>query len=202
MTPEQRIGQAKKAVAAQRRRPLLGEEQKAKRQAAKRPNGRRWNSSLSVFAEYLVGCALDAIESPRIEWYHYDVSYREKLIEVKASAYGQSWPQTRLSTISFDIRWRRGWDGETNSSCNGPASCADCYIFCLFVDRDLENRENCVMTDVKRWKFYVVAAADLNRCLGMQNWVALKSIEKIATSVTFDGIRGEVDGLIAAGQLD
>jgi len=35
-------------------------------------------------------------------------------IEVKTSAYVQSWKQSKLSAISFDIAPKRGWDAATN----------------------------------------------------------------------------------------
>src|SRR5215472_16582901 len=56
--------------------------------------------------------------------------------------------------------------------------------------------------DQKSLTVRAVATADLNRCFGVQKSVGLKSIEKTATPVTFDGIRCEIDKLIAAGQMD
>ena len=139
-------------------------------------------------------CSIDALQSPRVEWDRCDLIYREKLIEVKASAYIQSWPQTRLSTISFDIGAHRGWDAGTNSSYKEPVRCADCYIFCLFSDRE---RERCDVTDIARWQFYVVASAVLNRRFAVQKRAGLSSIEKVAAPVAFEGIRDEVDKLLA-----
>jgi hypothetical protein len=157
------------------------------------------NSNRSVFAEYLVGCALDAVQNPRVEWDRCDLSYRNKLIEVKASAYVQSWPQARLSTISFDIGPHRGWDAATNSSCKEPVRCADCYVFCLFSDRE---RQSCDVTDISRWRFYIVMSDVLNSRFGMQKRAGLGSIEKVARPVLFETIRHQVDRLIAPDSGD
>src|SRR5947209_429818 len=74
------------------------------------------NTNRSVFAEFLVGTALGALEKPRVEWDGFDLSYCGKKVEVKASAYLQSWQQKRLSSVSFDIAPHRAWDAVTNTS--------------------------------------------------------------------------------------
>jgi len=48
------------------------------------------NRNRAIFAEYLVGLALNVVDKPRIEWASADLCYRGIKIEVKASAYIQS----------------------------------------------------------------------------------------------------------------
>ena len=45
-----------------------------------------------------MGTALEALEDTRTEWDSYDLSYEDAHIEVKYSAYLQSWPQSEPST--------------------------------------------------------------------------------------------------------
>jgi hypothetical protein len=48
------------------------------------------NTNRSVFAEFLVGSALDILDKPRVEWDAVDLRYRNKTIEVKCSVYLQN----------------------------------------------------------------------------------------------------------------
>ena len=73
------------------------------------------NANRAVFAEFIVGVALDVVHKPRTEWDAADLRYRGFLIEVKASAYLQSWPQTTPSVIRFDISKKRSWHADTNT---------------------------------------------------------------------------------------
>jgi len=72
------------------------------------------NTNRSIFAEYLVGAALGVLDTPRIEWDRCDLHYRSMEIEVKSSAYVQSWYQEQPSKIQFDIAKKRRWDYRTN----------------------------------------------------------------------------------------
>jgi hypothetical protein len=118
-----------------------------------------------VLAEYLVGYALDVLDQPRVEWDACDLRYRGKRIEVKASAYLQSWDQKRLSTLVFDIGRHVAWDAGTNTFAAEPLRTADCYVFSVFTDKD---RKDCVVADVSRWLFYVVPTTTLDERFGSQ----------------------------------
>jgi hypothetical protein len=61
------------------------------------------NRNRGIFAEFLVGNALDAIAKPRVEYNCVDICYKNKTIEVKCSAYVQSWPQDKKSRIEYGI---------------------------------------------------------------------------------------------------
>ena len=66
------------------------------------------NRNRSIFAEYLVAKALNLDNTARIEWDSKDLSYKGINIEVKSSAYAQSWGQNKESKISFDIEKKKG----------------------------------------------------------------------------------------------
>ncbi|HLP27552.1 MAG TPA: hypothetical protein VK147_02850 [Candidatus Didemnitutus sp.] len=74
------------------------------------------NANRGVLAEYIVGLAVGATEKPRVEWDKYDlVTPGGVSIEVKSSAYPQSWNNPKPSTIVFDIAPRTWWDAATNT---------------------------------------------------------------------------------------
>ena len=74
------------------------------------------NRNRGVFAEFLVASGLGVSGDPRVEWDAVDLRYQGKKIEVKCSAYLQSWSQPAPSRISFDIEKKRGWDAASNTS--------------------------------------------------------------------------------------
>ena len=75
------------------------------------------NATRGILAEYIVGKALGCIkeEDIRDEWGAYDLATQAGVrIEVKSAAYVQSWQQSRLSKIRFNVPKTLGWDKETN----------------------------------------------------------------------------------------
>ena len=90
------------------------------------------NRNRAIFAEYIVGSALDVVNEPRVEWDSVDLKYKGKGIEVKASAYLQSWRQGGLSKIVFDVAKKIPWDAQTNKYAKEPCRVADCYVFCVY----------------------------------------------------------------------
>src|SRR5579885_555682 len=87
----------------------------------------RSNVVRGVLAEFLVARALRAdLSRPRVSWDNYDfVSAEGWKVEVKASAYLQSWKQRRLSALSFSRLRGRIWDDETAQYIGQPEVRAD-----------------------------------------------------------------------------
>ncbi|MDP9476496.1 MAG: hypothetical protein M3R38_12580 [Actinomycetota bacterium] len=106
------------------------------------------NTDRAVFAEFVVGTALGVTDAPRVEWDAVDLRYGEKTIEVKSSAYVQSWhrEQDPPSQISFDLKERLSWDAATNTYRVEPSRAADCYVFCVYAEKD---RSRANVLDVK-----------------------------------------------------
>ena len=151
------------------------------------------NGNRSVFAEFIVGTALDATQAPRIEWDAVDLRYAGKLIEVKASAYTQSWaPATKPGPITFGIAKKLPWDAETNQSGSTPVRSADCYVFCLHNERDREQARLRIL-DVASWEFYVVATVQIERQFGDQKSVSLAALAKLRAPVSYAQLRSAVD---------
>ena len=93
------------------------------------------NAARGVMAEYLVAKALGVTQDPREEWGEFDVEAPGcGTIEVKSSAYIQSWEQQDYSKISFDIAKRKSaWNPKTGKyrELDPPERIADVYVFCL-----------------------------------------------------------------------
>ena len=91
------------------------------------------NTIRGGLAEYIVATALNLdMIVLRDEWSAYDLKTTEGIkVEVKCSAYIQSWYQTRLSTISFSTKPALYWDSNTNKFESIKKRHADVYVFCL-----------------------------------------------------------------------
>ena len=132
------------------------------------------NTVRGVFAEYIVARALGCTEEPRIEWNAYDLVTKAGLrIEVKSTAYLQSWKQKGHSILRFDIAPKRGWDAETNTSSVDAKRSADVYVFCVFAatEKPADPRQ------LDHWFFLVCAAPELDRRFGKQKSANLSTLE-------------------------
>ncbi len=90
------------------------------------------NRNRALFAEFLVGSALGVVKSVRVEWDSVDLRYRGRTLEVKSSAYVQSWQQKTLSKPRYDIARKKSWYTETNQYSLEAVHSADCYVFCFY----------------------------------------------------------------------
>lgn len=149
------------------------------------------NTTRSVFAEYLVGLALGTLSDPRIEWGPVDFIYRGKSIEVKSSAFLQSWPQARYSDVRFDVKIRKcAWDPESGKMLETVSRLAHCYVFCLFTDK---NEVEGGVLDADMWRFYVLRTEDLDHELGGRRSVGLTQLNRLTDSVSFRELRESID---------
>lgn len=145
------------------------------------------NALRGLVAEYLVARAVGGDGGVRTEWDAYDVVTPSGLkIEVKTSAYLQTWTQTKLSTISFHIAPRRGWDAATNTMADTASRSADAYVFAVHAHRDKASVDP---LKVDQWDFYVLRTKVLNERAPKQKTIALASLLKLGpTKVGFDGL--------------
>ncbi|MEN8242620.1 MAG: hypothetical protein ABFS17_11905 [Chloroflexota bacterium] len=136
------------------------------------------NTTRGVLAEFIVAQALGITAGTvRQEWDAYDLETVEGIkIEVKASAYIQSWHQERLSAISFDISKSRGWDPKTNKSSPESKRSADIYVFALHAHQDKSSVDP---LNLDQWQFIVVPTEFLNHRLGEQATITLGSLNNL-----------------------
>ena len=148
------------------------------------------NRNRSIFAEFIVGVALDCVDKARVEWDAADLSYRGFRIEVKSSADCQSWHQEKPSTITFSIRKAVVWNSATGKYEGQPTRCAHVYVFCHYPERE-KTRAN--VLDVPAWNFYVVATAKLDEAYANAKSISLAAVKRVAMPCKWAGLRAAVD---------
>lgn len=151
------------------------------------------NRNRSIFAEYIVGVALEVVETPRIEWDSVDLRYGRFKIEVKSSADIQSWHQERPSRITFSIRKAIEWDPATGKYRGERKRCADIYVFCHLSERD---RLKVNVLNVPAWDFYVISLDSLNERCGEMKSISLSAVKKLAAACKFKELRAVVDSIL------
>ena len=130
------------------------------------------NTTRGLLAEFLVAAAIGQHEKPREEWEAYDLETKSGVtIEVKSSAYIQSWPQTAPSRIQFRIARRKKWDSKTRQYQDPIGRWAKVYVFCVL--------EGAKPLDLDKWKFYVLSRDVLNRECPKHKTIVLNSLLRL-----------------------
>jgi hypothetical protein len=137
----------------------------------------RMNSTRGYLAEFLVAQAL-GVKAFRVEWDAYDLLFGEIRVEVKSSAYLQSWKQPRLSTITFGGLQARVLKADNSYELERTFN-ADVYVFCT---QTCQSHDLYDPLDVSQWSFDVVSAgaiANLN-----QKSMGLSTVRKLSGGAT------------------
>ena len=166
---------------------------------------RRWaagnlvdNRNRGIFAEWLVGQALGAIDAGefRQEWEAWDLQYRHASIEVKTSGLNQYWSPLLRSKPSFGITvpkqifCEQTKKRQANLQGTRPA---DVYVFCLHTSLPATNANvACPYT----WEFWVIAGRTLDDKLGAQKTVRPSTLDGLAERIVWDRIKEVTDRLI------
>lgn len=150
------------------------------------------NSLRGIFAEFLVGSALDCLNESRVEWDTYDLVYRGKKIEVKSAAYVQSWHTDTFSKISFNIGVKREYSYTTRKYSTEMKRHADLYVFSLLKEKDVDTLDP---LDMSHWEFYIVLTKELDEWFPSQKSISLSSLSKIAKPVNYAEIKLKIDGI-------
>lgn len=126
----------------------------------------------------------------RVEWNAYDLTTENGVkIEVKSSAYLQSWKQTSYSNISFGIRNTLGWDSKTNEYSNEFKRQSDVYVFCLLKHKDKETVDP---LNLEQWEFYILA----NQILNEQKSIGLNPLLKLKPVIAdYKGLKNAILGI-------
>lgn len=138
------------------------------------------NTTRGILAEFLVATALNLHKEPRVEWGGYDLRMEsDTTIEVKSSAYVQSWKQEKYFPIEFTIAPRFwSWDPATGKSTGGDVKqrWADMYVFCVFTKKEPPFNP----LDTAAWDFYVLPTKVLDQECPEQKTIRLSSLEKLS----------------------
>ncbi|MDT3700847.1 MAG: hypothetical protein RO469_15670 [Thermincola sp.] len=161
-----------------------------------------WNSSdllnntlRGALAEFIVTIALDVDTNATIreDWSAYDLLYNECKIEIKSSAYLQSWNDNMISKINFSIRPTRAWS-PTEGYEDEVKRQSDIYIFCLFACTDREKANPLLLN---QWEFYALRTKVFDEKCPNQKSISLQSLlflEPVKSN--FGSLKESVDELI------
>ena len=131
------------------------------------------NTQRGILAEYLVAEATGADQGVRSNWENFDLETPEGIrLEVKSSAYVQSWEQSSYSDVSFDIGASQDVYAETSEKDRR----SDVYVFCLLDHKDQQTIDP---TDLSQWTFYVIATEVLDEARPRQKSVVPNQLEKV-----------------------
>ncbi len=158
----------------------------------------RMNNARGYLAEFIVTRAL-GVSAQRVEWAEYDVLFEGIKIEVKSSAYLQSWEQPRLSRITFTGLKGTRYTPRAGFDPAGKQFNADVYVFCVQAARDHKSYE---VLDLTQWDFYVLPRAVLET-RGYES-ISLPSLARLTPSTDLGGIRAavvEAAGVNEPGEL-
>ena len=150
------------------------------------------NALRGVLAEYIVAQALGVAEVPRSEWEPFDLmGPGGAKVEIKSSAYLQTWAQRSYSKITFGIAPTRAWDADTGDYSGTIKRQSDVYVFALLAHRDQESLDP---LDLAQWEFYVMATSVLDEKVPIQKTVSLKGLMDLGCRKgRFDEIKAMVD---------
>ena len=150
------------------------------------------NATRGRFAEFIVGTAVGLNpDDLRDEWDAYDLTTKDGIkIEVKSSAYIQSWNQKSFSTISFSIKTARYWDAETNIQSEESKRHADIYVFCHLKHKDQNTIDPLKM---EQWDFYVLPTFRLDNYERSQSSIAINSLRKLTEPRQYSELKTEIE---------
>jgi hypothetical protein len=128
-------------------------------------------------------------------WEEYDLLTPDRVrVEVKTSAYIQSWTQSKLSTPRFSIRKAYGWNPETNEYTDTSERHSDAYVFCLHHHKDQATID---ALDMSQWTFWVLPTERIDT-LGDQKTIGIGTIRDLgAIEIPYGEIYQSIQSVVA-----
>ncbi len=158
------------------------------------------NLTRGRFAEFIVAQAVGiSTDGVREEWDAFDLLTSDGVrIQVKSSAYIQSWAQRELSSISFVVKARRGWDADSNRQDPLCGRHAEVYVFALLAHR---HKPTVDPLNLDQWEFYVLPCNALNDRKRSQHSIMLKALRELSGGpVAFLQLKTAVEAAAKANQ--
>ena len=150
-------------------------------------------------AEFIVSKALGVDEAQNDQyWTLWDVSYRDKRIEVKETSYYHSFnKEGKVSKQRvFGITKAHGSYDTAKSGNNEYCRQNDVYVFCLNTG---DTRESSNPLNLNHWEFYIIPTAIINEKCGNNKTISLGKIKRLGFSAKrYDEIKIEIDKIIDA----
>jgi hypothetical protein len=149
------------------------------------------NTERGAIAEYIVAIACNIDDNIRVSWDSYDLLLKNGLkIEVKSSAYLQTWKQKKYSTPIFNIPKTKAWDFIENTYDTERKRQADLYVFALLAHLD---KETINPLDTNQWEFYIISTININNQLKDSKQISLKRLIEIgAIKSTFERLHENI----------
>ena len=148
-------------------------------------------------AEFVVARALGVTEAQNTEyWTLWDTTYRNKRIEVKATAYFHLWNANgKISKQrTFGITMANGSYDTVKSGNSEFCRQNDIYVFCLNTG---DTKESSNPLNLNHWEFYIVPTAVINEKCGNNKTISLGKIRNLGFSAKrYDEIKSEIDKII------
>lgn len=139
------------------------------------------NATRGKLAEFIVATATQFdFNNIRKDWDEYDILTADRIkIEVKSSAYIQSWEQKCLSKIIFSIK------KNNDLGCR----CSDVYVFCILKHKD---RQTINPLNLSQWEFYVLPTAYIDRYQRSQTQITINSLRKISFPTNYSELQKHI----------
>ena len=112
-------------------------------------------------------------------------------MEVKSSAYLQSWHQTTVSAPSFSIRRAKEWSPETNEFGEERLRHSDVYVFCLLAYKG--DKRLLDPLDLSQWEFYVVKTSEIDRIFGERSSISINRTKDLSLAYSVDSLMAAVE---------
>ena len=156
------------------------------------------NTNRGTLAEFIVAKAVGSTAEVRDAWAAYDLkSFTGIRVEVKSSAFLQSWYQKSLSRPAFSIRKSLEWLPESGEYVGESRRQSDVYVFCLLAFQDYKTSLNPL--DLAQWEFYVVATKEIDRAFGERKYLLLRQVRELSRAYAADEIAEAVESAYASG---
>ncbi|AEF86086.1 conserved hypothetical protein [Treponema primitia ZAS-2] len=147
------------------------------------------NATRGRFAEFIIATAMGIdLSEVRSEWSEYDLETEDGIkIEVKSSAYLQTWDQFDYSKIIFSIKKRGDWKIKLNKNeFNRPS---DIYVFCLLKHKE---KKTVNPLNMDQWVFYVLSTNKIDTIFKNNSSISLKSLEKLTEGIKYNEIKDKI----------
>lgn len=148
-------------------------------------------------AEFIVSKALGIDHAQNDQyWTLWDISYRDKRIEIKETSYYHSFNQEgKVSKQrTFGITMANGSYDPIKSGNNDFCRQNDIYVFCLNTG---ETEESSYPLNLNNWEFYIVPTDVINEKCGSNKTVSLGRIKNLGFSAKrYNEIKSEIDRII------
>ncbi len=151
-----------------------------------------WDAQEEV-AEFIVAKALEMdLPFNKNGWTPYDIDYKGKRVEVKATSYFHSWrgdgevSQQRVFSIAEAY-------GQHNESRENPERLNDVYVFCLNTG---ETKEDSDPFEMNHWEFYVIPTTVINSLCGKNKTISLGRVRTITNrphGIDYTALKAAVD---------